>query len=154
MGGSQSIQFAVINLVDDQRLIDTVITDSSGEWNLALIFNSYNYRFIATDSTTRLFFRDVSAGTISTDAVVGDVANLYKKLHFSHTKTIQARSAGFFSPHYGLWYRAKKHPSRRHRSGQVCSFPILSWSLFPNISTGTIFLEALEVSYSKTKVSC
>jgi hypothetical protein len=73
-GGSQSMRIEVINLDDSQPLLDTVVTDSSGEIHLALLFHEYFFRFTAAGLTTRLSFSDVSAGTTSTDGVLDNVA--------------------------------------------------------------------------------
>jgi hypothetical protein len=72
-GGPQSIHVELINLADDQRLLDIVVSDSSGQSDLALLFGNHLYRFTATGLTTRLSFRDVSAGTASTDGVLDNV---------------------------------------------------------------------------------
>jgi hypothetical protein len=72
-GGPQSIRIEVINVADDQRLLDTVVTDASGQANLGLLFDNYGFRFMATGATTRLAFSDVSAGTVNTDGTLDNV---------------------------------------------------------------------------------
>jgi hypothetical protein len=72
-GGPQSIRVELINLTDDQPLLDQVVTDSSGQADLGLLFDNYLFRFTATGLTTRLSFSDVSAGTASTDGTLDNV---------------------------------------------------------------------------------
>ena len=54
-------------------------------------------------------------------------------ISLTHAETIQAQCTGYPPPHYGLWYRVEKHPSGRHRPGQICSPPIPSWSLLLSV---------------------
>ena len=72
-GGPQSIRVELINIADNQHLLDTVVTDSSGEKDLSILFSEYNYRFVALSSSTRLYISDVSAGTFDTDGILDNV---------------------------------------------------------------------------------
>jgi len=73
-GGPQSLHVEVISLTDNNHLIDTIITDSSGERNLSLLFEEYSYQFISSSSSVLLSFGDVSSGTHDTDGVLDNVS--------------------------------------------------------------------------------
>ena len=72
-GGPQSLKIEVINLADNQTFFNKVITDSSGEVNLATLFDDYNYQFVAIGSATLLSFSDISLGTIHSDGVIDNI---------------------------------------------------------------------------------
>lgn len=72
-GGPQSLWVEVTNLADDQQLLNTVITDSSAQIDLAILLDQYTYRFFAADSSVKLSFSDISNGTLSTDGVFDNV---------------------------------------------------------------------------------
>jgi hypothetical protein len=94
-GGPQSIRIELINPADDQRLLDTVVTDSSADSDLALLFDDYFFQFTAAGVMTRLSFSDVSAGTTSTDGVLDNVAVTAVPILAPEPATVLLFAAGF-----------------------------------------------------------
>ena len=72
-GGPQSLRVEVTNLADDQQLLNTVISDSSAQIDLAILLDQYTYRFFANVPSVKLSFSDESNGTLSTDGVFDNV---------------------------------------------------------------------------------
>jgi len=70
----QSLLVEAIDPSNNQRLLNTVISDPLGEGNLALVFGNYSYLFVASNSSVRLSFSDVSLGTVNADGFLDNVS--------------------------------------------------------------------------------
>jgi hypothetical protein len=76
-GQPQSIRVTVSDATNSSMILDRSITDPTGTFNLANLFDHYSYQFIASSHLTRLKFNDISLSGHDSDGALDNVLVTY-----------------------------------------------------------------------------
>jgi hypothetical protein len=76
-GQPQSIRVTVADATNNNMILDRSITDPTGTFNLANLFDHYSYQFIASSHLTRLKFNDASVSGYDSDGALDNVLITY-----------------------------------------------------------------------------